>query len=126
MEHSSEECIFCKIVRGEIPADIIYQDDLVMAFRDIQPAAPKHVLIIPRKHIASFEDFSGDDGEIASRIMLAAPKVAEKIGLTDTGYRFVFNNGPDALQSVGHIHGHLVGGIRMGWPPFPGGEQAHG
>ncbi len=126
MEHNSETCIFCKIVRGEIPADIIYQDDLVMAFRDIQPAAPEHVLIIPRKHIASFEEFSGEDVEIAARIMLTAPKVAGKLGITETGYRFVFNDGPDALQSVGHIHGHLIGGTRMGWPPFPGGEQAHG
>ena len=127
MAHSDPHCLFCKIVSGDIPADVVYRNEHVLAFRDIQPAAPQHLLIIPLKHIASLNDLDGeDDTLIAGHIMQAAKVVAEEAGIADSGYRLVFNTGPDSLQSVFHIHGHLMGGKRMGWPPFPGEAIEHG
>lgn len=127
MAHSDPRCLFCNIVSGDIPADVVYRDEHVLAFRDIQPAAPQHLLIIPLKHIASLNDLDGeDDTLIAGHIMQAAKVVAEKTGIADSGYRLVFNTGPDSLQSVFHIHGHLMGGKMMGWPPFPGEAVEHG
>ena len=127
MTHSDPHCLFCKIVSGDIPADVVYRNEHVLAFRDIQPAAPQHLLIIPLKHIASLNDLDGeDDTLIAGHIMQAAKVVAEEAGIADSGYRLVFNTGPDSLQSVFHIHGHLMGGKRMGWPPFPGEAVEHG
>ncbi|ARM31715.1 histidine triad nucleotide-binding protein [Prosthecochloris sp. HL-130-GSB] len=120
------DCLFCRIVSGEIPADIVYRDEFVLAFRDIQPAASQHILIIPLKHIASLNDLGDADLDIAGHILAAAGKVAAIAGIDRSGYRFVFNTGPDALQSVFHIHGHLIGGRKMGWPPFPGSEVRHG
>ncbi len=119
-------CLFCRIVEGEVPADIIYRDEYVIAFRDIQPVADQHILIIPKKHIASLSHFSGEDMAIAGHILLAAGKVAEAAGIDQSGYRLVFNTGPDSLQSVMHIHGHLIGGQKMGWPPFPAVPVEHG
>ncbi len=124
--HHHPECLFCRIVQGEIPATVVYRNDHVLAFRDITPAAPQHVLIIPVKHIASLSDLGPEDLDIAGHILLAARVVAEKTGVLASGYRLVFNNGPDALQSVFHIHAHLIGGRKMGWPPFPGGAAQHG
>lgn len=127
MAHSDPRCLFCKIVSGAIPADVVYRNEHVLAFRDIQPAAPQHLLIIPLKHIASLNDLDGeDDTLIAGHIMQAAKVVAEKAGIADSGYRLVFNTGTDSLQSVFHIHGHLMGGKTMGWPPFPGASVEHG
>ena len=127
MAHSDPHCLFCNIVSGDIPADVVYRNEHVLAFRDIQPAAPQHLLIIPLKHIASLNDLDGeDDTLIAGHIMQAAKVVAEEEGIADSGYRLVFNTGPDSLQSVFHIHGHLMGGKRMGWPPFPGEAVEHG
>lgn len=126
MTHHEPGCLFCRIVRGEISAAIVYRDDHVLAFRDIEPVSPQHVLIIPVRHIASLADLGPEDEAIAAHILLAAGKVAGIIGIRESGYRLVFNNGPDALQSVFHIHGHLIGGARMGWPPFPGTAAVHG
>ncbi|RXK80049.1 histidine triad nucleotide-binding protein [Chlorobaculum sp. 24CR] len=126
MKRYDPDCIFCKIAAGHIPASLIYKNDHVAAFHDINPIAPVHVLIIPREHIRSLSDLTEGDSEIAAEILLAARIVAEKTGVLDSGYRVVFNNGEDALQSVGHIHAHLIGGKTMGWPPFAGHEVAHG
>jgi histidine triad (HIT) family protein len=126
MSPHDSNCLFCRIVKGEIPAAEVYRNDHVMAFRDITPVAPDHVLIIPLKHIASLNDLSPEDEAIAGHILLAAGKVAEILGIRESGYRLVFNNGRDALQSVFHIHGHLIGGKTMGWPPFPGIATEHG
>lgn len=125
MQHHPD-CLFCRIVQGEIPATVVYRNEHVLAFRDITPAAPQHVLIIPVKHIASLSDLKPEDLDIAGHILLAAQVVAEKAGVLSSGYRLVFNSGPDALQSVFHIHGHLIGGKKMGWPPFPGEATQHG
>ncbi len=126
MIHQEPDCLFCRIVRGEIPAKVVYRNDHVVAFRDITPIAPQHVLIIPVKHIASLNDLAPEDEAIASHMLLAAGIVAESIGIRESGYRLVFNTGKDALQSVFHIHGHLIGGTQMGWPPFPGAPTVHG
>ncbi|NTW69736.1 MAG: histidine triad nucleotide-binding protein [Chlorobiaceae bacterium] len=126
MTHHHPECLFCRIVSGEIPATIIYRNEHVLAFRDITPVAPQHVLIIPLRHIASLNDLAAEDEAIAGNILLAACVVAEILGIRESGYRLVFNTGRDALQSVFHIHGHLVGGKEMGWPPFSGSAARHG
>ena len=127
MAHSDPNCLFCKIVNGDIPADIVYRNEHVLAFRDINPATPQHLLIIPLKHIPSLNGLAGDeDTRIAGEILQAAKIVAEKAGIDQSGYRLVFNTGPDSLQSVFHIHGHLMGGKTMGWPPFPGTAVEHG
>lgn len=126
MSRYDPDCIFCKIAAGHIPAKLIYRNDYVAAFHDINPAAPVHVLVIPLEHIASLSDLTDGDTEIAGHILQAARVVAEKTGVLESGYRLVFNNGADALQSVGHIHAHLIGGRMMGWPPFAGHAVAHG
>lgn len=126
MTRQDSSCIFCKIVAGQIPATIVYRNDHVMAFRDLNPVAPTHVLIIPLEHISSLSQLSADDERIAGQILLAARTVAEMTGVLESGYRLVFNNGSDALQSVGHIHAHLIGGKSMGWPPFAGQSVGHG
>lgn len=126
MTRYEPECIFCKIAAGHIPARLIYKNDHVAAFHDLNPVAPVHALIIPLEHIRSLSDLTEGDAEIAAQILLAARVVAEKTGVLESGYRVVFNNGDDALQSVGHIHAHLIGGKTMGWPPFAGREVAHG
>ncbi len=126
MKHQEQDCLFCRIVRGEIPAKVVYRNDHVLAFRDITPVSPQHVLIIPLKHISSLSDLAPEDEAIAGHILLAAGEVAGILGIRESGYRLVFNNGADALQSVFHIHGHLLGGVRMGWPPFPVAPVEHG
>ncbi len=119
MDTYDQDCLFCRIVRGEIPAKVIYRNDHVLAFRDITPVAPQHALIIPLRHITSLSTLKPEDEAIAGQILLAAGTVAEILGIKASGYRFVFNSGADAMQSVFHIHGHLIGGQKMGWPPFP-------
>ncbi len=112
-----EDCLFCKIAGGQIPARIVYQDNEVVAFGDINPQAPQHVLVVPRRHIESMTDINQEDGPLLSSIFMAATKVARELGIADSGFRFVTNVGPDAGQSVFHLHFHLLGGRRLGWPP---------
>ena len=111
------QCLFCRIVAGEIPADIVRSDEDLVAFRDLHPQAPTHLLLIPRKHIASVSDLSPEDAETMGKLFLAAKDLAQEEGIEDGGYRMVVNAGPDAGQTVFHIHLHLLGGRGMGWPP---------
>ncbi len=106
-------CIFCKIVDGEIPADIVYEDEKYMAFKDINPKAPIHILIIPKKHIEKLTDIDDLNKNIIADMVIVANKVAEQLGIDKTGYRVVINNGPDAGQEVYHIHMHLLGGKKL-------------
>jgi histidine triad (HIT) family protein len=110
------DCLFCKIVDGEIPAKKVHEDDDVVAFEDINPQAPVHLLIIPRRHIASLNDAAPADAELLGRVVLAARRLAEARGVA-TGYRLVNNCGESAGQSVFHLHFHLLGGRAMRWPP---------
>jgi histidine triad (HIT) family protein len=112
----SEDCLFCKIVAGKIPADRVYEDDQVVAFRDIGPQAPVHVLIVPRRHIASLDDAGDADAALLARILQSAKRIAAEEGIAGA-YRVVNNCGATAGQSVFHIHFHLLGGREMGWPP---------
>ena len=111
-------CLFCKIVAGEIPADIVYESDAVVAFRDINAQAPTHVLAIPRKHISTINDISDDDQALVGSLYTAARDIAAAEGIADDGYRTVMNCNESAGQSVFHIHLHVLGGRPMGWPPF--------
>jgi histidine triad (HIT) family protein len=110
------ECVFCRIVAGEIPAQRLYEDEAVLAFRDIKPAAPTHAVVIPKAHIPTFDDLGPDQEGIAGRMVRAASRVARDAGLTD-GYRLVGNCRRAAGQEVFHIHLHLLGGRGFGWPP---------
>ena len=110
-------CLFCRIAAREIPADIVHQDDDVVAFRDISPQSPTHVLVIPRRHIASALELTADDGPLLGVLFAAASRVARKDGIADTGYRVVTNVGRDSGQSVEHLHLHVMGGRRFAWPP---------
>jgi histidine triad (HIT) family protein len=112
-----DNCPFCDIAAGKLPSTIVYQDDDVVAFRDIHPQAPHHILFIPKKHIASsVDDLKPEDGPVLINIFLAAQHVARDLGLV-RGYRFITNIGPDAQQSVQHLHFHLLGGQQMEWHP---------
>ena len=110
------DCIFCKIISGEIPSDKVYEDERILAFNDLDPQAPVHALIIPKKHIASLDDISVDDQELMGYIMGKVKDIAAEQGL-DNGYRLVNNCGEDGLQTVKHIHFHLLGKRKMTWPP---------
>jgi len=116
-EINMTDCLFCRIVTGEIPGDIVYQDDHVMAFRDLNPQAPTHILIIPKQHIATTNDIQPEQAELAGQLLLAAQKIAHDEGIAESGYRTVLNCNAGAGQSVYHIHLHLLGGRPMGWPP---------
>src|SRR3954451_7073864 len=111
------DCLFCKVAAGINAADIIHQDDLVVAFRDIYPKAPTHVLLIPRRHIPSAAELRGVDSEMLGRLFSVAAQVARDAGLEKSGYRMVTNSGAGAGQSVFHLHFHLLGGRSMSWPP---------
>ena len=111
------DCLFCKIVAGEIPADIIYESDTAIAFRDINPQAPTHVLVIPRKHIATINDIEPEDQAIVGSLYTAAKEIAAAEGIEEVGYRAVMNCNEGAGQSVFHIHLHVLGGRALGWPP---------
>jgi len=113
---TSEKTVFKKIIDGELPADIVYQDDQCLAFRDVNPQAPTHVLVIPRKEIPSLADVPDQDSALMGHLLIAARKVAEQLGL-DQGYRTVINVGADGGQSVDHLHIHLLGGRSLIWPP---------
>ena len=112
-----DTCLFCRIVAGGIPARIAYEDDHTIAFRDIDPRAPVHVLIIPRVHIACVDRIGHDDITTAGRLMFVARNLARDLGIADSGYRLVVNSGADGGQSVDHIHMHLLGGRPLKWPP---------
>lgn len=111
------DCVFCLICEKKIPSDIVYEDEDVLAFKDINPEAPVHVLIVPKKHIASLIDMDDDDLRIISRIFKVANKIAVDTGIAESGFRLVTNCGKDAGQSVAHVHFHLLGGRSMQWPP---------
>lgn len=111
------DCLFCKIINQEIPANIIYEDDLVIAFDDIAPKAPIHKLIIPRKHIATLNDLSLDDNIYINQIAQTAKRLAKELNIAKEGYRFVINCNAGAGQVVFHLHAHLLGGRDMHWPP---------
>lgn len=111
------DCLFCKIVKGEIPSQKTYEDDRIFAFEDIQPQAPHHTLIIPKKHIATLNDLEDEDRNLMGEIILVASRIAQKKGLSDEGYRLVANCLERAGQSVFHIHFHLLGGRSFNWPP---------
>ena len=106
-------CIFCKIINKEIPADIVYQDDEIIAFKDIAPVAPVHLLIIPKKHILSVNNLELEDKELIGRLFLTARKIAKEQGVSGTGYRLVINIGKDAGQTIDHLHLHLLGGKKL-------------
>ena len=117
MSEQNSDCLFCKILAGDIPAEIIYESDTAMAFRDINPQAPTHVLIIPRKHVATINDIGPGDQEIVGSLYSAAREIAAAEGIADEGYRAVMNCNEGAGQSVFHIHLHLLGGRAFSWPP---------
>ena len=110
-------CLFCKIAAGEIPTKLIYQDDDIVAFNDIAPQAPHHILIIPRKHIATINDIQTEDAELLGKMVLVAKKMAAELAISDTGFRILMNCNRHGGQAVYHIHLHLLGGRQMGWPP---------
>ena len=110
-------CLFCKIAAGQIGGPPLYQDEYVTAFRDINPQAPVHVLLIPNKHITSLNEASPEDQALLGYLVLAAAKLAHQEGVAESGYRLVTNTGPDGGQSVFHLHMHLLGGRRITWPP---------
>lgn len=112
------DCLFCKIIDKNIPAQIVYEDDKVLAFNDINPQAPFHALIIPKKHISTLNDIQEDDAELVGHMLLAAGKIAKKQGFAESGYRTVFNCNQDGGQTVYHIHLHVLAGKAMGWPPY--------
>jgi histidine triad (HIT) family protein len=114
---SQKDCLFCKIVDGDLPADIVYENDALVAFRDINAKAPTHILLIPRRHIATMNDLQNGDESLAGELFITAAKIAADEGLADDGYRVVMNCNEAAGQSVFHIHLHLMGGRTMGWPP---------
>ena len=112
-----EDCIFCKIVAGEVPAKKIHEDEEIIAFDDINPQAPVHVLVIPKKHIATLNDLGEEDHDLMGRMAMAAVRVAKLKGIEDSGYRLVTNCLAGAGQAVFHIHTHVLGGRQMRWPP---------
>ena len=111
------ECIFCGIVNRSLPAELIYESDLIVAFRDITPQAPTHVLIVPSEHVESVAQLDESHTELLGEMFLAANAIAQQEGIGETGYRLVFNCGRAAGQSVDHVHLHLLGGRKLGWPP---------
>jgi len=113
----SEDCLFCKIIAGTIPAKKVLEDEHLFAFEDINPQAPVHVLICPRRHIATTNDLAGGDAELIGRLFLAAKRIAADRGVAEGGYRMVLNCNAGAGQSVFHVHLHLLGGRRFTWPP---------
>lgn len=111
------DCLFCKIRDGEIPSETVYENDDILAFKDVNPHSPTHILIVPRKHIATINDLEDDDAEIMGKMMLAAQDISSFEGIAEAGYRLVINCNADAGQTVYHIHMHLMGGRNMAWPP---------
>jgi histidine triad (HIT) family protein len=113
----SEGCLFCRIVAGEVPSDAVAETDLTYAFRDINPVAAVHVLVVPKRHIRDAAEVKPSDAELLGAMFTTAKDIAEKEGIAESGYRLVFNVGRDALNAVPHLHLHVIGGRRLGWPP---------
>jgi histidine triad (HIT) family protein len=111
------DCLFCRIIRGELPASIVHQDERVVAFDDINPQAPMHVLVVPRKHVATLNDLTPEDDGLVGELVRRGAAIARQRGHADAGYRTVFNCNAGAGQSVWHIHLHVLGGRRFSWPP---------
>lgn len=111
------DCLFCKITSGDIPANIVYQDDTIIAFDDINPQAPHHKLIIPRKHIATLNDLTDEDKPLVGHMIYTAQEIAKELGIAEEGYRTLLNCNAGGGQEVFHIHLHLMGGRQMAWPP---------
>jgi len=111
------DCLFCRIVVGEIPAAKLHEDDLVIAFRDVAPHAPTHVLVIPVEHLTSVAELADEHGPMLARLFSVAAEIARQEGIAESGFRLVANTGPDAGQSVHHLHVHLLGGRPLSWPP---------
>jgi histidine triad (HIT) family protein len=111
------DCLFCKIIAREIPASIVYEDDRVLAFNDINPQGPTHVLVVPKRHIATLNDLAEGDDRVVGEIVRRAAAIAKERGIDAGGFRVVFNTGRDAGQTVFHIHLHLIGGRGLSWPP---------
>lgn len=110
-------CLFCKIIDGDIPSDKVYEDDEVLAFRDINPCAPTHILTIPKKHISTMNDATAEDQQVLGKMMLVAKDIAAQEGIDESGYRLALNTNSEGGQAVYHIHLHLMGGRQMTWPP---------
>ena len=111
------DCLFCNIANGTIPGEIVYQDDDVVAFKDLHPQAPQHLLIIPRKHISTVNDFSEENAQVFGKLGVAASKLAKTLGVDESGYRLVLNCNGDGGQVVFHVHMHFLAGRQMSWPP---------
>ena len=111
------ECLFCKMVKGDLKPDVVYEDEHILAFRDINPQAPTHILIIPKEHIATLNDLKSTHENLMGKMYLAATKIAEKEKIAESGYRTIMNCNKDGGQEVYHIHLHLLGGRKMTWPP---------
>jgi len=116
MTEASAQCLFCRVIRGELPSKKVYEDEHVYAFEDIHPQAPTHVLIIPKKHVVGLKEAEAEDAEVIGRCHLIAAQIARERKI-ENGYRTVLNVGPGAGQSVFHVHVHLLGGRRLTWPP---------
>ena len=114
---SETDCLFCKILSGTAAAAVVYQDNRCVVIRDINPQAPTHVLIVPKKPIPRIAEATTEDHKVLGHLLLKAAEVADKLGLKKSGYRLVFNNGPDAGEAVPHLHCHILGGRKMDWPP---------
>lgn len=112
-----DDCLFCRIAAGTIPAKLVYSDEEIIAFEDIQPQAPIHLLLVPRRHLSGLNDLTTEDAALFGRLGMTARRLASECGLSENGYRIVVNSGPDAGQSVPHLHLHLLGGRALGWPP---------
>ena len=113
---TKDDCLFCKIIAGEIPSNKVYEDDEILAFNDVAPQAPVHFLIVPKKHMASLDDTTDEDAALLAHIMLKIKDIAKDLGL-ENGYRVVINTGEDGMQSVKHLHVHVLGKRRLLWPP---------
>ncbi len=113
----SDDCLFCKIIAGEIPSNKVYSDDDLYAFEDINPAAPQHILIIPKKHLTNINSANEKDEALLGKLLLRANEIAKELGLAEDGFRYVINTGRDGGQTVFHLHLHILGGRALSWPP---------
>ncbi len=116
-DQAIDTCVFCKLAKGQLRADIVYEDEAVIAFKDIHPQAPVHVLVIPREHITALWEVDASHTQLLGRLLLAANDIADRMGVQQTGYRIVVNTGPEAGQTVDHVHFHVLGGRKLTWPP---------